>query len=466
MASVEAGATGVDEVFKALADPSRRRLLDRLNEQNGQSLRELGAGLGMARQSVSKHLAVLEAANLVTSVRRGREKLHYLNAAPISDIADRWISHYDRARVDALADLKRALEGTTMEKPEFVYTTYIRTTPELLWRALTEPAFTQRYWNTSFHSTWEVGAPMTWDHHGVTIADPEQVVLEYDPFHRLSYTWHTFTPELADAVGISADVMARCSAERRRSKVTFELEPVSRSGTEPAGALTKLTVVHDGFDDGSLVAELVSGGWPRVVSALKTMLEQDEPAAADASLTRVDDESGYGADVTIAAPRARVLAALSTLDGLAGWWTPTVSGDPTPGGEITFTFGDANAVMRVDRVDGLIVRSGTEPVVRSGTEPVVRSGTEPASVVWTCLSSSALPEWSGTTIHFDLVDRGSDTTLLEFRHVGLVPAFECFSQCELGWGHFLPSLAALAAGAEASPWSSEQETARRVAAAR
>src|SRR6478736_4021638 len=128
----------LDDAFKALGDPSRRVLLDSLNERNGQTLRELCSRLAMARQSVSKHLAVLEAANLVTTVRRGREKLHYLNAAPIGDIADRWISHYDRARVDALADLKRALEGTTMQKPEFVYTTYIRTTPELLWRALTE----------------------------------------------------------------------------------------------------------------------------------------------------------------------------------------------------------------------------------------------------------------------------------------------------------------------------------------
>ena len=441
MADVETGADNVDEVFKALADPSRRRLLDRLNEQNGQSLRELGAGLGMARQSVSKHLGVLEAANLVTTMRRGREKLHYLNAAPIGDIADRWISHYDRARVDALADLKRALEGTSMQKPEFVYTTYIRTTPELLWRALTEPAFTRRYWNTTFHSTWEVGAPMTWDNHGVTIVDPEQVVLEYDPFHRLSYTWHTFTPELADAVGISADAMARCTTERR-SKVAFELEPISGDD------LVKLTVVHDGFEPGSRVAEMVSGGWPLVASKLKTMLEQDEPdfrsgtepAASDATLARVDDERGYGADVTIAAPRARVLAALTTLDGLAGWWTPTVTGDPTPGGEITFTFGDETAVMRVERVDAQ------------------------NAVVWTCLSSSAVPEWSGTTIHFDLVERGSDATSMEFRHVGLVPAFECFSRCELGWGHFLPSLAALASGEGGSPWGSERDVSRRVAA--
>src|SRR5579864_3235987 len=125
----------IDDVFRALADPSRRRLLDSLNARNGQTLRELCANtnVDMARQSVSKHLAVLEAAGLVTTVWRGREKLHYLNAAPISDIAERWINRYDQQRVTALSDLKKALEGTAMSKPEFVYTTYIHTTPERLW---------------------------------------------------------------------------------------------------------------------------------------------------------------------------------------------------------------------------------------------------------------------------------------------------------------------------------------------
>src|SRR3982750_2186801 len=101
-----------DDVFRALADPSRRRLLDSLNRRNGQTLRELCAGLDMARQSVSKHLAVLEAADLVVTLKRGREKLHYLNAAPINRIAERWIDQYDQSRVHALSDLKHALEGT------------------------------------------------------------------------------------------------------------------------------------------------------------------------------------------------------------------------------------------------------------------------------------------------------------------------------------------------------------------
>ena len=104
----------MDDVVRALADPSRRSLLDSLNDRDGQTLRELCTGLAMARQSVSKHLAVLEAANLVTTVRRGREKRHFLNAAPINAIADRWIDHYDRQRVTALADLKTALEHHAM----------------------------------------------------------------------------------------------------------------------------------------------------------------------------------------------------------------------------------------------------------------------------------------------------------------------------------------------------------------
>src|ERR1700722_15413380 len=101
-----ANVAGMVDVFKALGDPSRRLLLDRLNARNGQSLRELSEGLDMARQSVSKHLAILEAANLVTTIRHGREKLHYLNAAPINEIAERWIDRYDKQRVRVLSDLK------------------------------------------------------------------------------------------------------------------------------------------------------------------------------------------------------------------------------------------------------------------------------------------------------------------------------------------------------------------------
>jgi DNA-binding transcriptional ArsR family regulator len=101
----------MDAVFKALADPMRRQLLDRLHARNGQTLGELCEGQEMTRQAITKHLAILEAANLVATQKRGREKLHYLNPVPIHEIADRWIGKYERTRLRALSDLKRNLEG-------------------------------------------------------------------------------------------------------------------------------------------------------------------------------------------------------------------------------------------------------------------------------------------------------------------------------------------------------------------
>jgi uncharacterized protein YndB with AHSA1/START domain/DNA-binding transcriptional ArsR family regulator len=275
----------MDDVFRALADTSRRRLLDSLNARNGQTLRELCDGLDMSRQAVSKHLAVLEGADLVTSVRRGREKFHYLNPAPINEIGERWINHYERGRVEALADLKRALEDTPMDKPSFVYTTYINTTPERLWQALTDPAFTQRYWGITFDTDWKTGSSMTWVQRGVTIADPEQIVLESEPYKRLSYTWHSFTPELAEALQLSDDVRERVTSEPR-SKVTFEIEQL--------GERVKLTVLHDTADPDSLITSMISSGWPRVISDLKTLLETGDtlpsgtepPVAETLGLTR------------------------------------------------------------------------------------------------------------------------------------------------------------------------------------
>jgi uncharacterized protein YndB with AHSA1/START domain/DNA-binding transcriptional ArsR family regulator len=258
----------MDEVFKALADTSRRRLLDSLNARNGRSLRDLCAGLDMARQSVSKHLAILEAANLVTTVWRGREKLHYLNAAPINAIAERWINQYDRERVRALADLKTALEQNPMGNTEFVYTTYINTTPERLWQALTDPAFTIRYWGVTFETDWKVGSTMAWEQSGWKNIDPAQVVLESEPHRRLSYTWHTYTPEFAEIFGFSDEVLAKLTSEQR-SKVTFEIEPL--------GEMVKLTIVHDAVDPGSTVLEGVSEGWPAILASLKTLLETGEP---------------------------------------------------------------------------------------------------------------------------------------------------------------------------------------------
>ncbi len=256
----------MEDVFRALADPTRRQLLDDLNRRAGQTLRQLCEGMEMSRQSVSKHLAVLEEAGLVTTLRRGREKLHYLNAAPINDIAERWISRYHRGRAEALSDLKRALEEKQMDDNAFVYTTFIKTTPERLWQALTEPAFTRRYWQgIEYESEWKAGSSMTLRRPpDLEVADPEQVVLEADPYRRLSYTWHTFSEEWARAFNVDEEFRARVAAEPR-SKVTFDIEDL--------GGSVKLTVVHEGFGPGSLVRESVSGGWPAVLSNLKTLLE-------------------------------------------------------------------------------------------------------------------------------------------------------------------------------------------------
>jgi uncharacterized protein YndB with AHSA1/START domain/DNA-binding transcriptional ArsR family regulator len=267
----------MDEVFKALADPGRRRLLDSLNANNGQSLRDMCGELDMARQSVSKHLAVLEAANLVTTVWRGREKLHYLDAEPINAISERWIDQYDRERVHALADLERALEDTPMQKPEFVYTTYIKATPEQLWQALIDPAFTRRYWGASFTSNWQAGSPMIWEYSGVTIADPAQIVLESEPCSKLAYTWQTVTPEFAKVVGFGDEYFAKVAAERR-SRVSFDIEPIGNG--------VKLTVVHEDFDLGSAMLESISNGWPLIIANLKTLLETGEPLSGGPEVPR------------------------------------------------------------------------------------------------------------------------------------------------------------------------------------
>jgi uncharacterized protein YndB with AHSA1/START domain len=159
------------------------------------------------------------------------------------------------------------LEQQPMADSEFVYTTYINTTPERLWQALTDPAFTRRYWGATFESDWKEGSTMIWEQAGVTIADPAQVILESTPYSRLAYSWHTFTPEFADAFGFSEEVLAKVSREGR-SKVTFDIEQV--------GPLVKLTVIHDGFEPGSTVLEGISAGWPAIIANLKTLLETGE----------------------------------------------------------------------------------------------------------------------------------------------------------------------------------------------
>src|SRR5919197_869892 len=143
-------AEGSADVFKALADPSRRLLLDSLFVEDGQTLGELSARLpGMTRFGVMKHLRLLEAAGLVTTRKAGREKLHYLNPVPIRLIHDRWIGKYAEAWVGALTDLKHVLEGEPMDRPSHVFQVYIRTTPEQLWQAITNPDFTERYFHRS-----------------------------------------------------------------------------------------------------------------------------------------------------------------------------------------------------------------------------------------------------------------------------------------------------------------------------
>ena len=222
----------MDDVFKALADPHRRELLDRLNSRNGQTLRELCLDLAMTRQAVSKHLAVLEAALLVTTVRRGREKFHYLNPAPIHEIADRWIHRYDRARVEALTDLKHALEDTDptdRARPPRVRLHHLH--PHHAGAALRgahrtclHPAVLER----RLRDRLATGLDHDLGHGDAAISHPEQVVLEFDPPRRLAYTWHTFTEEWAAAVGIEPDERARIAAEPR-SKVSSSSNPTARS---------------------------------------------------------------------------------------------------------------------------------------------------------------------------------------------------------------------------------------------
>jgi uncharacterized protein YndB with AHSA1/START domain/DNA-binding transcriptional ArsR family regulator len=257
----------MDEVFRALADPSRRALLDALHARGGQSLRELGEGLAMTRQAVAKHLGVLEAAGLVVTSWHGREKHHHLNAAPINDVADRWIRRYDRARAQTLADLKQALEETEMSD-DFVYVSYIRTTPEKLWQALTDPAFIRRYYGGGGPtSDWQVGSPVLWSMGGEEPHDWDQHVLEADPPRRLSYTWHNYQPEMQEMFGWSDERLAELQQEKR-SKVTFDIEP--------AGQAVKLTVTHDDFVPDSAMREGVSQGWPGILSNLKSLLETGE----------------------------------------------------------------------------------------------------------------------------------------------------------------------------------------------
>jgi uncharacterized protein YndB with AHSA1/START domain/DNA-binding transcriptional ArsR family regulator len=231
----------VDQVFRALADPTRRALLDRLRVNNGQTLGTLCADLGMARQSVSQHLAVLEQANLISVIWRGREKLHYLNPVPIHEIRHRWIAAFEQPRLRTLRDIKqRAEEEPMTDKPQYVYVTYIQATPEQVWHALTDAELTGQYWGHHNVSDWQPGSP--WHHirtDGSGISDTGGVVLETDPPRRLVMTMESST-------------------------VTFTIESHEQ--------IVRLTVTHEDLpSDEDLRA--VSTGWPAVLANLKSLLE-------------------------------------------------------------------------------------------------------------------------------------------------------------------------------------------------
>lgn len=255
----------MEPVFRALADPSRRLLLDLLFERDGRTLGDLSAHLpGMTRFGVMRHLDVLEAAELITTRRVGRRKLHYLNPIPIRVIHDRWISKYAEPVVGSMTAIKRHLEASAMTAPAHVYSIYIRTTPETLWSAITDGAQTARYYyGTAFRPAGgelRAGARYTYDYpDGSTAAEGE--ILEVDPPRRLAMTFHA----LWDAE-IAAEAPLRQS---------WEIEP-------GADGTCKLTVVTDGLVPGSRSAADFSGGIVYIVSGLKTMLETGDALATRA----------------------------------------------------------------------------------------------------------------------------------------------------------------------------------------
>jgi uncharacterized protein YndB with AHSA1/START domain/DNA-binding transcriptional ArsR family regulator len=249
----------LDDVFRALADPSRRLLLDALYASDGQTLGELCARLPrMTRFGVMKHLRQLEDAGLVATRRLGREKLHYLNTVPIRLIQDRWIAKYE-PWAGALVDLKIALEmeaSAAVHRPAHMYVVYIRTTPGRLWAAITNSEYTRRYfYGGGFDSTWQPGSPYrTFLPDGTTPF--EGTVVDADPPRRLVYTFQYVGDE--------------ATRHERPSRVTWEIEA--------HGDLCKLTLIHDDFAEGETATYLkVGGGWPFILSNLKTYLETGEP---------------------------------------------------------------------------------------------------------------------------------------------------------------------------------------------
>jgi uncharacterized protein YndB with AHSA1/START domain/DNA-binding transcriptional ArsR family regulator len=239
----------LEPAFRALADPHRRTLLDRLRERDGQTLGELEAALPqMTRFGVMKHLRVLEDAGLVATRRDGRRKLHFLNPVPIRLIADRWISRYAVPFVEAMADIKHSAEKRTMpESPKHVYEVYIAATPEQVWRALTESEFTTRYYyGNTVESDWQPGSPMVYRNPDGTESITCEVI-EADAPRRLVHTFHF------------------PGTDESPSRCTWTIEP--------RGEASLLTLVHDEFDGETSTYRSVAHGWVPVLSGLKTLLE-------------------------------------------------------------------------------------------------------------------------------------------------------------------------------------------------
>ena len=247
----------MDDVFRALADPTRRSLLDELFKEDGQTLTALEERLPMSRFGVMKHLKVLEEANLVVTKRRGREKLHFLNPVPIRLVHDRWVSKYAEPWAATLTGLKRTLEDRTMEK---VFEIYIKTTPEQLWDAITDAKMRAKYsFGVETNSDWTNGSGYTAAVPGVIdIASGEN--LEVDAPRRLVQSFNALWSDEVKAAGTS--------------RVTWEIEQVEDS--------CQLTVTHDQLPEDAN-PELY-GGWPMILSGLKTLLETGEELTTPGSL--------------------------------------------------------------------------------------------------------------------------------------------------------------------------------------
>jgi uncharacterized protein YndB with AHSA1/START domain/biotin operon repressor len=247
----------VDRVFKALADPTRRELLDELFREDGQALNALTKRFSMSRIGVAKHLQLLEDAGLVVSTRRGREKLHFLNPVPIRQVHDRWVNKYTEGWAAGLVDLKRDLEHT-MEK---VFEIYIRTTPERLWDAITNPEIRSKYhFGNRIESDFTPGSRYEMIHPGADGLLGEGENLDVDPPRRLVQSMRALW---------GPDVVAEGT-----SRVTWEIEPVGDS--------CRLTVTHDQLREGA--NDQLFGGWPMILSGLKTWLETGELLTTPGSL--------------------------------------------------------------------------------------------------------------------------------------------------------------------------------------